>query len=283
MSEVIDAQSRRARVLPARKPGEWIIAGVLIVVCAIVVIEFIATPNIMWSAVGQYLFDGRILEGLGLTIILTIVCMAVGIVLGVLIATMRMSNNPVISSIAWSYVLFFRGTPLLVQIIFWFNLALVFPAMFGMPTNALITPFVAAVLGLGLNEAAYMAEIFRGGIEAIDKGQNEAGAATGLGRGQVLRNIILPQAIKICLPATGNQVIVMLKNTSLVSVIATQELLTNAQLIYSTNFLTVELLIVASIWYLLVTTLATLAQRQLERALSPQRRGRGVPLRNVAE
>jgi polar amino acid transport system permease protein len=203
------------------------------------------------------------------TLALTVASMLAGVLLGAVFAVMRMSENPVLRALSWAYTWFFRGTPVLVQIIFWFNLALLFPALgiFGMEvsTNTLITPFIAAVLALGLNEGAYMSEIVRAGILAIDPGQSEAAQALGLTRSQTMRRIVLPQAMRVIIPPTGNEAISMLKLTSLVSVIAAQDLLTRAQQIYSRNFLVIELLIVVSLWYLLVTSVASVGQYYLER------------------
>lgn len=237
---------------------------VALAVVAFIGYSFAKAPTIRWGQVGHYLFDHRLISGLWLTLALTFACMAVGVVGGVVLATMRLSDNPVLRAISWWYLLFFRGTPVLVQIILWFNLALVFPTMFGTPTNTVITPFTAAVLGLGLNEAAYMAEIVRAGIESVDPGQREAATSQGLTNTQILRHVVMPQAMRAIIPPTGNQFIGMLKSTSLVSVIASQELLTQAQQIYSDNFLTVELLLDACIWYLVLTTIATFFQVLVE-------------------
>jgi len=196
--------------------------------------------------------------------------MGLGLVLGLVLASMRLSVNPVLRTVSWFYIWLFRGTPLLVQIIFWFNIALVLPTVgIGIPgteywwsvnTSTLVTTSVAAVLALGLNEGAYMAEIVRAGIQVVDYGQTEAGLALGMKKGLVFRLIVLPQAMRAIIPPTGNELISMLKNTSLVSVIAAQELLTKAQGIYSMNLLTIELLIVAAVWYLIVTSVLNVGQ-----------------------
>lgn len=254
--------------LRAQRPGRWILGALALAAVVAFAVPVASSPNIQWTEVGNYFFDGRIVAGLGMTILLTVLCMIIGVVGGILLAVMKLSGNPVLQQLSWWYVLFFRGTPVLVQIILWFNLSLVFPTIFGMPTNSVITAFGSALLGLGLNEAAYMAEIVRAGIDSVDEGQSEATAASGLTRAQSLRYVILPQALRAIIPPTGNQFIGMLKSTSLVSVIATQELLTKAQNIYSQNFLTIELLIVACIWYLLMTSVATGLQSALERRLS---------------
>lgn len=258
----------RVRVLPPRRPGRWLLAAAAALAVAYVVVAFATSPNIQWNEVANYFLDGRIISGLWLTILLTLTCMAVGIGGGVLLAVMRLSDNKVLKWISWWYLLLFRGTPVLVQIILWFNLSLVFPYIGSLPTNQVITPFTAAVLGLGLNEAAYMAEIVRAGIESVDDGQSEATAASGLTRFQALRYVVLPQAMRAIIPPTGNQFIGMLKSTSLVSVIASRELLTQAQQIYGENFLTIELLLVTCIWYLILTSIATVIQYFIELRLS---------------
>jgi polar amino acid transport system permease protein len=265
----VTAPPAAVEAVPARHPGRWAAAAVAVLVAAWLAYAFATNDNIDWAMVQGYLTADAILRGLVVTVALTVASMAMGVVLGALFAVMRMSDNPVLSRLSWGYAWFFRGTPVLVQIIFWFNLALLFPkiGVFGIDieTNTLITPFVAALLALGLNEGAYMSEIVRAGILAIDPGQSEAAHALGLTRGQTLRRIVLPQAMRVIIPPTGNEAISMLKLTSLVSVIAAQDLLTRAQQIYSRNFLVIELLIVVSIWYLALTTIASIGQHFLER------------------
>ncbi|MGH9918344.1 MAG: amino acid ABC transporter permease, partial [Nitrososphaerales archaeon] len=228
-----------------------------------------------WGIVGHYFFSPLILSGVRLTIILTVVSMAVGIAIGILVAVMRMSPNPLMSNASRLYIWFFRGTPLLVQLLFWYNIGALYPKIrIGVPfgpsfasfsANHVLTGLVAALIGLSLNEGAYMAEIVRAGIMAVDGGQIEAARALGMHRGLLLRRIVLPQAMRVVIPPTGNQVITMLKSTSLVSVIALAELLYSAELIYSGNFETIPLLVVASLWYLVMTTVLSIGQYYLER------------------
>jgi polar amino acid transport system permease protein len=264
-----------------RRPGRWV-AAVIVLVVAVAVIRSVATnPNFQWSVVGEYLFDGRILHGLRVTLELTAIAMGIGIVLGVLLAVMRLSPNWMVSGASSFYIWFFRGTPVLVQLLFWYNIAALYPKIaLGIPfgpafvhadANSLITPFTAAILGLGLNEGAYMAEIVRAGIISVDPGQADAAQSLGMTRLQTMRRIVLPQAMRVIIPPTGNETISMLKNTSLVSVIAYTDLLYAAQLIYSQTYQTIPLLIVASIWYLIVTTLLSIGQYYIER-----RFGRGT-------
>ena len=233
----------------------------------------------------EYLFSPRILEGLGRTILLTIGAMIIGIFGGIVVAVMRLSENRLLSGVAFVYIWFFRGTPVLVQLIFWYNLSALFPSIgIGLPlmepiydldANRLITVYVAALLGLGLNEAAYMSEIVRSGLNSVDPGQSEAASALGLTKGQTFRRIVMPQAMRVIIPPTGNQVIGMLKVTALVSVIALPDLLYSAQLIYNRNFNPIPLLIVASLWYLLMTSLLSVAQFYVERHYN-----RGMKSRN---
>jgi polar amino acid transport system permease protein len=229
-----------------------------------------------WDVVGQYFLSSEIFAGLLRTLELTALSMVVGVCIGVITAVMRLSPVRILSSVALAYIWFFRGTPLLVQIIFWYNLAALFqtvsigipfggPVFWSQNTNSLITPFVASLLALALNEGAYMAEIVRSGILSVDQGQQEAAKALGMRGGRVMRRIILPQAMRVIVPPTGNQVISMLKSSALVSVTSLPELLYSAQLIYQRTFQTIPLLIVASLWYLIVTTVLTFGQYYLER------------------
>ena len=228
-----------------------------------------------WGVVGDWFFSRRVLDGLVLTLELTALAMAIGIVLGIVLAVMRLSPNPLVSSASWLYIWFFRGTPVLVQIIFWDNIAALYPRLsLGIPfgpqfadfsANTVITPFMAGLLALGLNEGAYMAEIVRAGIISVDEGQTEAAKSLGMTRLQTMRRIVLPQAMRVIIPPTGNETISMLKTTSLVSVIAITELLYSVQQIYAVSFQTIPLLIVASIWYLIVTTVLSIGQYYLER------------------
>jgi polar amino acid transport system permease protein len=263
------------RAVPVRHPGRWLAAAIVLLVAVAVVHSIATNPRFEWDVVGEYLFDERILEGLRVTIELTVIAMAVGIVLGIVLAVMRLSPNPLVSGSSWLYIWFFRGTPVLVQLLFWNFIGALYPKIaIGIPfgpalvhadANSLITPFVAAVLGLGLNEAAYMAEIVRAGIISVDHGQTEASQALGMTRLLTLRRIVLPQAMRVIVPPTGNETISMLKTTSLVSVIAYTELLYSVQLIYASNYKQIPLLLVACFWYLVFTTLLSGGQYFVER------------------
>jgi len=262
------------KIVRTKHLGRWAAALVVAVLGALLLHSVLTNPRFGWGQVALFFRDGAIVGGIGITLELTVVCMLIGIVLGAVLAVMRISANPVVSSVARLYVGFFRGTPVLVQLLFWFNLAALYPAIsFGIPgvnlnANEIITPMMAAILGLGLNEAAYMSEIVRAGIESVDSGQSEAAGALGINRLQTMRRIVLPQAMRVIIPPTGNQAIGMLKATSLVSVIAVPELLYSAQIIYSKNLQVVPLLIVASIWYLVMTAVCNAGQGYLERRFS---------------
>jgi len=263
------------KAVPVHHPGRWLAAVVVLVLAAMLAHSLVTNPRFEWNVVWSYFLSGRVLAGLRVTILLTVVCMAIGIVLGVILAVMRLSENPLLSGSSWVYIWFFRGTPVLVQLLVWFNLAFLYPKIsFGVPfgpswltgnANSLITPLTAAILGLGLNEGAYMAEIVRAGILSVEHGQSEAAQALGMSRAMTLRRIILPQAMRVIIPPTGNETISMLKTSSLASVITVTELLYAVQLIYSVNFKTIPLLIVASIWYLIVTSVLTVIQYYVER------------------
>jgi polar amino acid transport system permease protein len=259
------------KVVPARHWGQWLIAILLILVVVSLAYMVAASPHITWSAIPQYILDETILDGIELTILFTVLSMLISLVIGAILATMRLSPNPVLKGFAGLYIWFFRGTPLLVQIIFWFNIQLFIPSLdigaVHIDTNAIITAFVAALLALSLNESAYMAEIIRSGLMAVDSGQHEAAIALGYTPAKTMTRIIFPQALRIIIPPIGNQTISMLKTTSLVSVVAAQDLLTRAQNIYARNFLIIELLIVASIWYLVMTTVASALQYMIEQRL----------------
>ncbi len=255
------------------------LAAALLIVFVLYCANMIAAnPNFGWAVVGEYLFDARILSGLSLTLWLTLVTMAIGVVLGTIFAILAINDNVFISTVANAYIWFFRGTPVLVQLIFWYNLGAIFPELShgitftsqcdSIPTNTLISPVTAAVLGLGLNEGAYMSEIIRSGLMSVDPGQRQAAKSLGMTGGKALWRIVLPQAMPVIIPPTGNQTIGMLKTSSLVSVISLADLLYSAQTIYSRNFQTIPLLIVACIWYLAATTILSAVQMRIERHFS---------------
>jgi polar amino acid transport system permease protein len=258
--------------------GRWAISIIVLVLIGLFIRILATNPNLDWGVVGEYLFNPTVLDGVKNTIVITVLAQLIGIIGGLLLALARLSANPVLRVGASGYIWLFRGIPVLVQLIFWFNLGLVFPSLtlgipgtgitlVDIPTNSAITPFVAVLLGLGLNEMAYMAEIIRGGLLGVPPGQREAAASLGMTPLQTLRKVTLPQATKLIVPPTSNQLIIMLKISALASVVTYQDLLTSVQLIYSVNLRTLELLTVASIWYVALTTLCTIGQSALERWL----------------
>ena len=261
--------------VPVRHPARWLAAAIVVVIGASIVRSAVTSPGFQWGVVGEYLFDPNVLAGLVVTLELTVIAMVIGVVLGVVLAVMRLSPNPLVSRASWLYIWFFRGTPVLVQLLFWYNIAALYPKLaLGIPfgpalihpeVNALVTAFRAGVLALGLNEGAYMAEIVRAGMISVNEGQTDAAQSLGMTRVQTLRRIVLPQAMRVIIPPTGNETISMLKTTSLASVITVSELLRSVENIYSRNFKVIPLLIVASIWYIVCTSVLYVGQYYLER------------------
>jgi polar amino acid transport system permease protein len=258
-----------------RHPGRWVASMVLVVLLAQFGHMLVTNDSFEWGVVADYLNAEIIGKGLMVTLKLTAIAMVIGVVGGVVVAVGRLSDNPLARGVCSGYVWFFRGTPLLVQLVFWYNMSVLMPNIsFGIPfgpsfvsfeTNSLITPMVAAILGLGLNEVAYMAEIIRGGLIAVEQGQTEAASALGMSRARTLRRVVLPQAMRFIVPPTGNQVINIAKATSLVSVIALADLLYTVQSVYNRTFQTIPLLLVACIWYLAITSVLYVAQSFIER------------------
>jgi polar amino acid transport system permease protein len=296
----ISRGSRPAAIDPALKPRQrrkGVFEYVAWVVCILlglgILISVLTNPNFKWHVVIRYFTHETIIRGLMLTVFLTLASMALGTLLGLVLAIMRSSSIKPVAVTAGVYITLFRGTPVLVQLIFWFNIAALYPNLtIGIPftdistaidVNALMAPITAALVGLTLNEAAYMAEIIRGGFSAVGKGQIEAADSLGMSRAIKMRKVIIPQAMPSIIPATGNQVIGMFKETSLVSVLGVAELLQSAQLIYARTFETIPLLIVASLWYLVMTLLLSYPQSKLEQKYSLgtstlPRRARRAPL-----
>jgi polar amino acid transport system permease protein len=268
------------KAVPVRRPGRWVASVIVLAIAASLIRSVATNKNFQWSVVGQYMTDSRVLHGVVDTILLTVISMVIGILLGIILAVMRQSPNPLISGSSWLFIWFFRGTPLLVQVVFWNFIAALYPEIsLGIPfgpalvhgnANTLITTFVASILALGLNEAAYMAEIVRAGFLSVGEGQSEAAASLGMSRLQVMRHIVLPQAMRVIIPPTGNETISMLKNSSLVSFIGYAELYYEVEQIYGATYQTIPLLIVAAIWYLIMTSVLYIGQFFIER-----RYGRG--------
>jgi polar amino acid transport system permease protein len=255
--------------VPVRHYGRWASGAIVLILLGLLVFAF-SQGKIDYSVTASFFTADTIVAGMWNTLMISVLAQALGIVLGVLAAVMRSSKNPVTRSVAWLYIWFFRGTPVLVQLLVWYNLSLVFPTV-GIPgvwtwsTNDLMTPFLAALLGLGINEGAYMAEIVRAGIGSVDHGQTEASHALGLSPAQTMRRIVLPQAMRVIIPPTGNEFINMLKTSSLAYAVQFPELLLSAVNIYSNNLQVIELLFTVSLWYLVLTTVFSVGQYFLEK------------------
>ncbi|MFD4244013.1 amino acid ABC transporter permease [Streptomyces sp. NPDC058525] len=269
-------------IVPLRHYGRWIAALAAVTTLVGVAGSLAKNGNLHWEIIGHFLFADLIFSGLVTTLWLTAAAMALGLGLGTLIAVMRLSTNPVLYGMSSLFVWFFRGTPLLVQIIFWgYAAALYKYVMIGIPftditffqieTNSLLTSAVAALLALGLNEAAYASEIVRAGIQSVDTGQTEAAHSLGMRPALTMRRIVLPQAMRVIIPPMGNETINMLKMTALVSIISAHDLMSNIQAVYAQNYQVIPMLVVASLWYLALVTLLSIPQAWLER-----RYGRGT-------
>ncbi|MGW0840889.1 amino acid ABC transporter permease [Streptomyces sp. NPDC002787] len=269
-SDTPPAGPEAIKAIPVRHPGRYVSAAIALALLGAIVYAFAQAKKINWGAVPDYFFDDRIIEGVLNTLLLTVLSMVIGIVGGILLAVMRLSKNPVTSSVAWFYIWFFRGTPVLVQLFVWFNLGLVFEYINLGPIykdywSSFMTPLLTALLGLGLNEAAYMAEICRAGLLSVDEGQTEASHALGMSQAKTLRRIVIPQAMRVIVPPTGNEVINMLKTTSLVSTVQYVDLLKAAQDIGQGAGSIVEMLFLAAAWYLILTSVFSVGQYYLER------------------
>ena len=266
------------RIRPAGRSWGWVWAAVGATLAATIGYAFWTAKSISHKLIGEYLFNAAILHGALQTLALTVTAMVIGIALGMLLALLRQSRNAGLRLLSGGYIWLFRGTPVLLQILIWFNISLVFPRLvIGLPftsmhlldaaSNQVITPFAAAVLGLGLNEGAYMAEIVRSGMLAVPAGEIDAARALGIPPLRVFRRVTLPQALRVSVPPTGNEVIGMLKTSSLTSVIGYAELLLVSERIYGQNLQVMELLVVAGIWYLVMTTALSVLQRPIEARL----------------
>lgn len=264
---------------PVPRPAVWAWAGIVVVLLLALVDSLTSNPRFRWDVVGQHLFDPRVVAGVGWTLLLTVGAMAIGIVLALTMAIMRMGTNPILRGVSWAYIWFFRGTPVYTQLVFWGLFTVLYPSLkLGVPFGPELLTFstkeilggnealIAALLGLGLNEGAYLSEIVRAGLNSVDKGQWEAATALGMKRGTVLRRIIIPQAMRVIVPPTGNETISMLKTTSLVLAVPFMlELTFVTNAIGNRNFLPVPLLIVAAIWYLSITSILMVGQFYLEK------------------
>ncbi|MFM9370778.1 amino acid ABC transporter permease [Streptomyces sp. Da 82-17] len=273
--EVAVAHETAPRTVARRRPGQWLAAALALLLFVMIANSVVRNPRFQWGVVGDYFTTPAVLDGLFLTLWLTAAVMVLGFLAGTLLAVMRLSANPVLRTLSWGYIWIFRSTPLLVQLLFWFNIGALYPTLgLGIPfgpefvTVKTVNVFGAAataLIGLTLHEAAYAAEVVRGGILSVDAGQTEAAQALGLGRARLLRRIVVPQAMRSIVPTAGNMLIGTLKGTSIVSILAVQDLLYSVQLVYNRTYQVIPLLLVATLWYIAVTTVLTVAQFYVER------------------
>ena len=269
LAEIDVGRLKISRSMPYRQ----VAASILLFVFLAFIIHAFWVGQIEWHYVSDYLFSAPILRGVRGTIVMTICAMVIGVLLGTTIAIMRMSANPALRWAATGYIWLFRGTPALLQLLLWFNLALIFPtiSLFGFfPVNTVevMTPFVAALLGLGIQQGAYTAEVVRSGILSVDRGQMEAAQSIGMTKLRAMLTIVLPQAMRVIVPPIGNETIGMVKLTSLASVIQYSEVLRTVGDVYYANSRVIELLIVAGIWYMVIVTVLSIGQSYVEKYFS---------------
>jgi polar amino acid transport system permease protein len=253
------------RIVPQRRYGQWAAAVAVLVLLGFAVTSVLRNQAFQWGVVADYFTSDAILRGLWLTLWLTAVVMVLGFALGTLLAAFRLSANPVLRAVSWGYVWLFRSIPILVQLLLWFNIGALYPQVFGVKTVNLLTPVAVAIVGLTLHEAAFAAEVVRAGILSVDRGQIEAAQALGLSRSRRWWRIVLPQAMRSIVPPAGNMLVGTLKGTSIVSVIAVNDLLFSAQLIYHRTYQVIPLLMVATLWYAVVTSALGLGQHYIEK------------------
>ncbi|MFJ4843491.1 amino acid ABC transporter permease [Streptomyces sp. NPDC088746] len=253
------------RIVPVRRTGRWAAAVAVLLLLGAALVSVVRNDAFQWDVVGAYLTTGSVLRGLGLTLWLTGLVMVLGFALGTLLAVFRLSDNPVLQAVSWGYIWLFRSTPILVQLLFWFNIGALYPQILGVDTVNLLSPVAVAVIGLTLHEAAYAAEVVRGGILSVERGQLEAAQALGLRPWRRFRRIVLPQAMRSIVPPAGNMLIGTLKGTSIVSIIAVQDLLYSVQLVYHRTYEVIPLLLVATLWYAVITSLLSIGQYYVER------------------
>ena len=288
---------------PVPRPGTWISAAIVAVLGAMLIHALVTNDKFHWGTVWFFFREIHVVRAVGWTLLLTLLAMVIGIVLAVTTAIMRQSSNLILRWVAVSYLWFFRGTPIYTQLVFWGALSALYqhlslgvpfgPEILTFRTTSVFTPFVAAVLGLGINEGAYLSEIVRSGLASVDPGQAEAAGALGMSRGRILRRIVLPQAMRVIVPPTGNETISMLKTTSLVLAVPfTLDLTFVTNAYASRTYQTIPLLIVAALWYIIITSILMVGQHYLERyygrgfdgssSTSGSRRGRALSARQQA-
>ncbi|WP_380285415.1 amino acid ABC transporter permease [Kitasatospora purpeofusca] len=282
-----DPTAATARIVPRRRPGQWASAAAALLLFAMVVNSLARNKAFQWDVVADWFTAASVMNGLTLTLWLTAVTLALGFLLGTVLATMRLSANPVLRTLSWVYIWIFRSTPALVQLLLFFNIGALYPTLgLGIPfgpefltvrTVNLFGPTLTAVVGLTLLEAAYAAEVVRGGILSVDRGQLEAASALGLGRWRVLRRIVVPQAMRSIVPTAGNMLISALKGTSIISVLAVSDLLYSVQLVYLQSYQVIPMLMVATIWYIVITTVLSVGQYYVERHYAKGATREGLP------
>ncbi len=274
MSQWPDDDIAGLRIVKHRHWGRWFSALIVLLLLSLVVTSMVNNPRFEWGVVAQNLTEESILAGVLMTIELTVISVVFGFAGGTLLALMRLSSNPVLVSVSWAYTWFFRAVPMLVQLFLWYNIAALYPQLslslplvgevWSAETNEIISPFSAAVLALVIHQSAYAAEIIRAGIQSVGQGQLEAAKALGYRPGQIFRQTVLPQAMRTILPPAGNEVIGQLKTTAVVSVIALQDVLYSAQIIYQRTYEVIPLLLVATLWYLVMTSVLSVLQHYIE-------------------
>jgi polar amino acid transport system permease protein len=285
------AQPEAITAVPVRHPGRWVATVILAIVAAMFVHMLVTNEAFQWRFMFDNMFRPPVIEGVRTSLTLTVLAMVIGVVLGVVIAMMRLSPNPILSTAAWVYTWFFRAVPRVVLLVLFGNLGILYARyefglpfdrqlgnllgvdfdgrLFGLDARTVLTGFVAGLLGLALSEAAYMAEIVRAGMKAVDPGQQEAAQALGMARGTSLRRIVLPQAMRVIVPPTGNETIAMLKDTSLVAFVpVTNELFFQLQAIGARTFQVFPMLVAACLWYLAMTSVLMVGQYYVERYFS---------------
>jgi polar amino acid transport system permease protein len=297
------ARPEAIRAVPVRHPGRWVASAAVVLLTAMFLHMLLTNDQFGWSFIGDNAFSSVVLEGARTTLVLTFIAMVIGVALGVVLAVMRLSPNPILSGVAWVYVWFFRAVPRVVLLVLFGNLGVLYSTyslgfpfdqqlgdLFGidfdgrilsLSANDILTGFVAATLGLALSEAAYMAEIVRAGIQSVGEGQAEAATALGMSRGQTMRRIVLPQAMRVIVPPTGNETIAMIKDTALVAYVPAYELWFQLQGIGNRTFRLFPMLVAACLWYLAITSLLMVGQYFLEKrfARGTNRGGGGRGLR----
>jgi polar amino acid transport system permease protein len=285
------AQPEAIKAVPVRHPGRWVAIVILAIVVAMFVHMLVTNDAFQWGFMLENMFRPPVIEGVRTTLLLTVLSMVIGVALGIVVAMLRLSPNPILSGAAWIYTWFFRAVPRIVLLILFGNLGILYgryelgvpfdhqignlfgidldTRFFGLDARTILTGFMAGLLGLALSEAAYMAEIVRAGMKAVDPGQQEAAHALGMGRGPTLRRIVLPQAMRVIVPPTGNETIAMIKDTSLVAFVpVTNELFYQLQAIGARTFQVFPMLVAACGWYLALTSVLMIGQFYVERYFS---------------